>query len=524
MNTDSPVYNELNKAWKATCRIIFGEEIGELEEYEAWLSEYLPQIGRGKSHVSGKDVTLAMDDYCKTAKFVSADEMKEASIPLGINEIKDIDSVVGAISERWEYAGDRTLGRSSHVEASDFIVDSHYVRRCVDVTGSVYACMASNTQDSKYVFGCRGFFFGEFAIAFVKGTKMRRVVGSHLGFDSSDVYFSANCTACHDIMFSFNQTNKRNCIGNLELPKDRYAEIKKKLLKEIVGELRRNKRFPSIVELVPKMKADRELKVQPAPAKSRNDMSPIEKAFTSTSKVLLKKELAGISQYEPWLSRHVSVPKELKSPFGADVMFSALVAPLDPVILGKGLVSIEEAAELGRLRLEEKDVTSLERIKDGLSRIGYITTEILAGNNSNVIKSPILFNDINVYKVDRALTAENSAIGYLVSNSKYIFGSNKVSMSQFCMKCYYSTRLTRCFEVDTSTDCTDSYFCHNSEGLQEAMFCWNTKGKRYAIGNSPLPPEQYRKIKDMLVQQMADEIIRTKGLKYDIFNVGCGKP
>jgi hypothetical protein len=518
---DPTIYAELNRAWKSTCRVILGDEVGELKEYEEWLSEYLPQIGKGKSHISGKDVTLAMTDYCKTANFVSADEMKEISVPLSINEIKDIDSIIEAISGRWEYAGDRTLGKSSHFEASDFIVDSHYVYQGVDVTGSQYIHMSSNTQDSKYVFGCRGFFFGEFGIAFVKGTRMKRIIGSHLGFDSSDVYFSANTIACHDIMFSFNQMNKRHCIGNFELPKDKYAEIKKKLLKEVVEELKKNKRFPSIVELVPKMKAGREMKVELSPAKRKNDMTPIERAFTSTSKVLLKKELTDITQYEPWLSRHVSVPKELKSPFGADVMFSALVAPMDSLILSKGLVSIEEANKLGNVHLDENDVTSLSKIKDGLSKIGYITTEILIGNNSNVIKSPIIFNDMNIYRVDRALTSESSAIGYLISNSKYIFGSNKVSVSQFCMNCYYSIRLTRCFEVDVSADCTDAYFCHNSEGLNEAMFCWNVKSKRYAIGNTELPQDQYRKVRDMLVQQMADELDKKKELKWDIYNIGC---
>jgi hypothetical protein len=37
-----------------------------------------------------------------------------------------------------------------------------------------------------------------------------------------------------------------------------------------------------------------------------------------------------------------------------------------------------------------------------------------------------------------------------------------------------------------------------------------------------LLPEQYKKIKDMLVGQMADEILKKKELKWDIFNIGCG--
>jgi len=94
MNTNSPVYAQLNKAWKATCKVLFGEEIGELKEYEEWLKEYMSVTGKRKrkSHISGKDVTVVFDEYCKDARFVSLDEVKEKSIePLTINEIKDID-------------------------------------------------------------------------------------------------------------------------------------------------------------------------------------------------------------------------------------------------------------------------------------------------------------------------------------------------------------------------------------------------------------------------------------------------
>ena len=43
MKTDTPLYVELDKAWKTTCRVLFGGEIGDLKEYEPWLREYLPK-------------------------------------------------------------------------------------------------------------------------------------------------------------------------------------------------------------------------------------------------------------------------------------------------------------------------------------------------------------------------------------------------------------------------------------------------------------------------------------------------
>jgi hypothetical protein len=89
MGTDSPVYNELNKAWKATCKVLFGEEIGELKDYEEWLKEDMVPITRAKSSISGKEVILGRGDYCKDANFISLDEVGLRKVePLTINEIK----------------------------------------------------------------------------------------------------------------------------------------------------------------------------------------------------------------------------------------------------------------------------------------------------------------------------------------------------------------------------------------------------------------------------------------------------
>lgn len=61
---DQKLYDILNKDWRTVTRILLGEEIGELKEYEEWLTSFFPRVGRKKSYLSGKDVTLTMNDYC----------------------------------------------------------------------------------------------------------------------------------------------------------------------------------------------------------------------------------------------------------------------------------------------------------------------------------------------------------------------------------------------------------------------------------------------------------------------------
>lgn len=520
MEISSPLYNELNKAWKSTCRILLSEEIGELKEYEEWLKEYLPPTGKQKSHVSGKDVSLTTDHYCKNGRFVSLDEIREVSVePLTINEIKDIDSIIEAVSEKWEYSGNKILGNSASVESSDLVMDSQNVAYSSNVSESSNVFLSSLVRhNSKNTFGSVWFGNGEFVVRISLALEIRRCFESYCMTHSSDLYLSHNCHGCHDLMFSFHQYNKRDCIGNLQLSKGKYTELKKKLLRDIVDELKKHKRFPSLFDMVPNEKPSDV--IIPLPLKPRSeDMVPIEKAFSSTFKVLFKKEAKGIHDHEDWLSRHLPGVGEITSPFGIKTYETDF--PCLASYPKKRIVSEAESFELAKLHLNENDVTSLDKIKSKLSQIGFFSTETRTGTYSNVIKSPILYGASNLYNVLQATRSENCAVDTTVLDSKYAFGCYRIHNSEFCINCHNSMYLKRCFEMDASTNCSDSYFAHNCEGLQEAMFCFNAKGKRYAIGNSPLLPEQYRRIKDMLVEQMADEILANKSLKWDIFNVGC---
>jgi len=525
---DQALYNELNKAWKSTCRILLGEEIGELREYEPWLKGYLPQIKLRKSHLSGKEVTLAMDDYCRDANFISGDEIRGqgAGAPLGIDEIKDIDSIMNAVSERWEYCGNRVLGNSTNVELSDLVIDSNYVSDSVTVkqASHIYSAFLIGSG-TKYFFGGGYFDASEFDVRCMFGLAANRCFESHLVANGGDLYFCYNAIGCHDMLFSFNQRNKRNIIGNVELPKDRYLELKKKLLGEIKDELKKSKELPSLFGLVPDTKPDIG-DVSVVPELKEETVVSVEKAFAATFKVLLKTDCPhNMDELEGWLSGHIIKIKEVTSAFGIQTTMPMRpeILPHSALLPVRRVVSEKEALELGKLKLPESDISDFGRIMESLPKIGYFTAEAVVGSCRNLIKAPAVADSSNLYKEYDAVRSEYAGISSNVFNSKYIFGSHRMYDSQFCMKCYNSLNLNRCFEVDTSTKCRDAYFCHNCEGLADAMFCWNVKGKRHAIGNISLPQDQYEKTKNTILEQIADKIARNKNLEYDIFNIGCVK-
>jgi hypothetical protein len=518
----SEVYNHLNKGWKSTCRIILGEEIGELKEYDEWLKEHMPVVGERKSHISGKGVAFAIDDYSKSADFISMDEVKAKAIdPLTINEIKDIDSIVEAISGKWEYVGNKVLGNSKFVEAADLIIDSQYVLDNSNTQRMMYSYATFNANDNKYCFGSGQFGFSEFVIKFFRSTNNKRCFSSFTINDSSDIYCSNHCYACHDMIFSFHQINKKCCIGNLELPKEKYTALKTKLISEIREETKKNKRFPALFEIIPN-KPSPSVSISVPPVAQKEDMSQIDKAFSSTFKVLFKKEPGKISDYEQWLSNHVVQAREVKTQFGGITYLPNMTnIRFFSALPDKRLVNYDEAMELGKLHMEESDVGNLDKIKEWVANTGFLVAAFSSGQNSNIIKSVNLYNTSNMYRVYTGASSEYcGVVSWALFNSKYLFGCHWLLGSQYNMKCFSSINLNRCVELDTCTNCSDSFFSHNCEGLSDAMFCFNVKSKRYAIGNTQLPPEQYRKIKDVLVEQMANEILRTKKLRYDIYNVG----
>jgi hypothetical protein len=514
-------YDQLNKAWKDTCRIVLGGEVGELKDYAEWLQQYLPEIGKRKSHVSDKPVIMYPNYYCDNAHFILSEEVKPKEIdPLTINEIKDLDSIVEAIKGKWEYVGNKVLGNSSFVQDSDNVIDSHYVLDSIHVqkSSNVYNSIFV-TENSKNVFGSHWIRKGEFLIKCTGDIVSRSFETCWTG-TGSDLYYCHGCMGCHDLFFCFNQRNKRNCIGNLELPKERYLDLKRKLLEELRGELKSSKSLPSLYELVPSERPKENESLVPAKER-QGSMNPINKAFSTTSKIIFKTELKNIEDHEEWLSRYMMKTREFTSLFGSKVYrldhnFEISVYPEDSV------VSQEEAAVLATRHLNEEDLTSISKIREKLSEIAYVLGTSLE-DVQNTVKSPSAWHSSNLYKVKDSTYDEYCGVCGVILHSRYAFGSHRIVNVNFSINCYNSSSLNRCYGLDTCRTCSDSYFAHNCEGLAEAMFCFNAKGKRYAIGNTELPPEHYRKIKDSLVSQMADEIIETKRLKYDIFNIGCGR-
>lgn len=246
---------DINDAWLKTCKVLLGRELGPLEGYAGYLMRHVYPQSHVPSALSGRTVSVSDQEFCKGARFMSHDEMSEyprlvSSMPLHINEIKDIDSAVSALGERFYYCGDMVLGNSSNVRMSDRCTNASCIYRSREVYDGKFVAYTSLTRFSDYVFGGNAVGESSFSIKGYETFRHTRCMETIRTYNSGDCYFTASLDGCTNCMFSFNLRNRSYCVGNLQLPKDRYAELKSKLVGEIADTLEARKVMSGIVELL----------------------------------------------------------------------------------------------------------------------------------------------------------------------------------------------------------------------------------------------------------------------------------
>ncbi len=521
----------IKKKWADTCRVLLGKEIGPLNDYAKWLSAMTEPVSRHKS-ISGKEVISAPTDYCKGAKWLSfADvDFNKRFEPLNINEIKDIDSIAESIKERMHYAGSIVFGKSAQISESTNINDSVGIYNVGRIGFSKYAAYTTMGINLESCFGCNFLGDSAYCIKANHTSHSQRTLETWGCRYSSDLYYSARLNNCTECFFSFNAWNRKYAIGNLELQREKYFPLKKKLIAEIAEELTSKKSLPTLLEIAEKGKYEKP-KVpeisERIDANEVRDKSKIEDAFSKTFGIVFGKPLEGrIDAYGKWLGRHARPILYAASASSGRQIIMPNCAKY-PEIPANRLLCLEEALVHGqstRISPQNAEGLTLKNAHEKISPLAFFNVDVLEGNSTNIIEGAMTFDSSNCYRATSNIHSKYCAYSFWCRNSQYLFGADSPFNSNFCINIYSCTNQTRCFEIDCCGYCTDTYFSHNCENVNDSMFCFNKKNLRYAIGNAPLPQSDYKKIKSSLLSQITDELNSTKGLRYDIYNIACEKP
>ena len=525
------VYNKINYAWKQTMKVLFKKDVGDIDPYEPYLQEMMFQ-GYTTKDEQGRIIRTTEPYYCKGSRFIPLSDVdfNKTFEPLDINTIKDMDSIIDALKERLVYTANIMEGNSKFVDLGSNVTDSFYVFNSVDLAQSQYVAYTSRARYAKYFFGVDWGGEGEMVVRSIDFHKNRRVFEAHACYGSSDVHYSFAVGESQEIMFSFGGRGKRYVIGNRTLNSEKYFKIKSALLEQMQIEMEKNKRLPSLFELVPnhEIHLSKELNDSVRSIKYPKDernLPVIEKAFKMTAKTILGGEIEGnINDYEKWLLENVTLYDKYKSAVSNKNILIGTVTPYTR-IPSKRMVTLKEISLLSeKLSMSEQDIEniSFSNISDSLKQMYLFTSEMVIGRISNVIESINLSGDtMNAYKVCGTSSTKSSAFSFWPRNSEHTFGVNTVFHSTGVLKSYFSTNLKRAFEVDGSNNSSDIYFSHNCELCNDVMFEFERKTARHEIGNAKYSEDKYLSVKSSLLEQIRTELNKNKRLKWNIFNIGC---
>ncbi|MEW6529187.1 MAG: hypothetical protein AB1391_04820 [Candidatus Micrarchaeota archaeon] len=522
------LFEKLDEKFRETCKILFGDEIGSLADFAQYLEEHIQKPQRFYSHNLGKigSVYVSGEHYVASAKFVNFDEIdwKKKFSALSINEIKDIDSIVEALGERFIYSGNIILGRSSNVESSANVLNSFFVLNSNLISQSEYVAYSSFARKCKYIFGSHDVAQANFAIrTLCSGGPLggNRIFEGFLITASSDIFYSSNLHGCQKCWFSFFQRGKKHVIGNLQLSLEEYMKIESHLREQVREELSSKKRIIGLFDILKNKEKDDLITGEAVsdgcdPKKAKEET---ENAWRSTSRIVLGKELQDMDKYSDWLSKNVDfydIATEQSPITGANVYIAKKYWKLEN--LTEVFVGMEKE-QLNLLHLDKAVLSkSFLEIAKSAKRIAFIS--LYCSEKCINLDVPIVcINAINSYKTIMSVLSKNVAFSFWPRESTNIFGSSVVFSSAFCINAHYVQDVTRTFEVDMAVNSSDIYFCHNVEGLSDGMFCFNAKSMRNAIGNVEYSKDDYAKLKGNLLRQISEELEKTKKLKWNIYNL-----
>ncbi len=249
MGGESEIYAELDKSFRAACKVLFWQEIGGLKECSSLFS-YARAPKKERSMISGKDIYVCAP-YWEKSRFISLDEKSLLPAPkFSPNDIKDVDSLLRAARENASYCGNKIIGNSGHCARCDNVTDSFFVYASHNVTKSEHIAYSELVIKSKHLFGSSAVGESEFCMGLSEGSLAKRAFESAQVQTCSDIYccfFTRNCKEC---MFSFGQHSKMFMVGNNQLGRKEYVLLKKELISQMALMLKSKKRGLLLSDIV----------------------------------------------------------------------------------------------------------------------------------------------------------------------------------------------------------------------------------------------------------------------------------
>ncbi|MFA6214559.1 MAG: hypothetical protein WC717_04755 [Candidatus Micrarchaeia archaeon] len=234
----------VQKAFDATCRLVLGQELGELARYREWLLRHNIRVRKVRSVLGSGEMPAASYENLKAlpdSRYVNIDERFPLTRMMKLDE-KEAEGLTlanaGKMLSRIAYITPQ-FHEGTNLNAYDCPIilwssDCEGVHGCVFMKKSAYSTWG---RDSEYLFGSAFVFDSGFSIRCYNSFKLKNCFEVDSARSSTGCYFCHNVENCHDAIFCSNVKNLRYAVCNKEVGKEEFARAKAMLLARVVAEL-----------------------------------------------------------------------------------------------------------------------------------------------------------------------------------------------------------------------------------------------------------------------------------------------
>lgn len=240
---------EIEAAFGTTAQLLLGKKLSGLDDYVAWLeTDLFARIGRAKSIKSEKGAVFpAVDMFRRISERMLT---QEEALEHGRNAITAAEAEGLSLGNAAKILGkisattvEIVWGTNIGVEECGCYGPCQYCYRSALAWFDKLCACSFWPRTSEYCFGVSRVLDCKFCMKCYDSTNLTRCFEVSDATNCSDLYFCHNVENVHESMFCFNTKNKRFAIGNVEVGRERYMELKKVLRADVGGELEEKKNF-----------------------------------------------------------------------------------------------------------------------------------------------------------------------------------------------------------------------------------------------------------------------------------------
>src|SRR3989338_2569443 len=241
--------DEFEKSFQTISSVVLGKKLSGYRDYENWLSRSVLSQEKTKSCMSGEDIYLPPFSFYTAlkSKLVTINEAYDAVGKKQINE-KDLNSLSfsnasNVLRDISITTMDTQYGTNTNVAESSLYYDSHTCLRGIGLNKSKCDLYCFWPRYSEYSLGCYYLFSSQFCIKCYNSENLTRCFEMSDCNNCSDSMFCHNSENLKNCIFCFNTKSKQYAICNVEVGREKYMKIKKKILDEIINKLEKDKKL-----------------------------------------------------------------------------------------------------------------------------------------------------------------------------------------------------------------------------------------------------------------------------------------